>query len=56
MSKFTGEIKRIVIDEGKEVAEVKMLIPKGMALKIEMGVVDVEIKTAQKKMFEDTKE
>ena len=46
-----AEIKKIIIEEGKEVAQVVMLIPKKEALKVDMGTVEVTVKATQTKMF-----
>lgn len=52
-----AEIKKIVIEEGKQVAQVVMLIPKSEALKVDMGNVEITVKASQASMFpkEETK-
>ncbi len=51
MSTFIGEIKKVVIEEGKQVAQVTMFIPRKEATKIDMGNVEVTVKATQQKMF-----
>ena len=51
MSTFIGEIKKVVIEEGKQSCAVTMLIPKKEATKIDMGNVEVTVKSTQQKMF-----
>lgn len=49
---FIGEIKKIVIEDGKKVAKAELILPKDMATKIPTGNVKVTIETTQLSMFD----
>lgn len=51
-----ADIKRVIIDEGKQVAQVVMFIPKEQATKMDMGIVEITVKATQQKMFETEKD
>ena len=53
MSKFIAQIKRVIIEDGKEDATITMVIPKKEVTNLDMGNVEVTIKAKQQKMFDE---